>query len=119
MAAPAILSSQTTPAQPAARVPFVDVTAQARITFVHSSGASPEKHQVESLGSGVAWIDYDNDTFVDLFFVNGAPGASNALYHNNKDGTFTDVTRQAGVDEANTKSFKTGVAVEVDPIVKT
>ena len=65
-----------TPARPAARVPFVDVTAQARITFVHSSGASPEKRQVESLGSGVAWIDYDNDDFVDLFFVNGAPGTA-------------------------------------------
>ena len=47
----------------------------------------------ETFGSGVAWIDYDNDGFQDLFFVNGAPGSSNALYHNNHDGTFTDVTR--------------------------
>ena len=52
---------------------------------------------VESFGSGVAWIDVDNDGYPDLFFVNGAPGSSNALYHNNKDGTFTDVTRTAGV----------------------
>ena len=69
---------------------------------------------VEDFGSGVAWIDYDGDGFPDLFFVNGAPGASNALYHNNKDGTFTDVTRQAGVagiSGVNAKSFKTGVAV--------
>ena len=51
----------------------------------------------ETFGSGVAWIDYDNDGFQDLFFVNGAPGSSNALYHNNRDGTFTDVTARAGV----------------------
>jgi hypothetical protein len=92
--------------------PFVDVTAQAGITFVHKSGASPNKYMVESFGSGVAWIDYDNDTFPDLFFVNGAPGAANALYHNNKDGTFTDVTRQAGVaGTGNATAYKTGVAV--------
>ena len=51
----------------------------------------------ETFGSGVAWIDYDNDGFQDLFFVNGAAGSSNALYHNNRDGTFTDVTERAGV----------------------
>ena len=41
-------------------------------------------------------IDYDNDGFQDLYFVNGAPGTPNALYHNNHDGTFTDVTAQGG-----------------------
>ena len=61
-------------------------------TFVHNSGASPDKHMFETFGSGVAWIDYDNDGFPDLYFVNGAPGTANALYHNNRDGTFTDVT---------------------------
>src|SRR5262245_54461927 len=66
---------------------------------------------VETFGSGVAWIDYDNDGFPDLFFVNGAPGTANALYHNNRNGTFTDVTKQAGVGGAATTSFKTGVAV--------
>ena len=68
---------------------------------------------VETFGSGVAWIDYDNDGFVDLYFVNGAPGAANALYHNNRDGTFTDVTAKAGVagTTAERASFKTGVAV--------
>ena len=67
---------------------------------------------VETFGSGVAWIDYDNDGFVDLYFVNGAPGAANALYRNNKgDGTFTDVTAQAGVAADGNSSFKTGVAV--------
>ena len=108
---PAVLSSQRAPTPAAARVLFVDVTSQAGIKFVHKSGASAEKRVVESLGSGVAWIDYDNDGYVDLFFVNGAPGTPNALYHNNKNGTFADVTKRAGVDGTGTKSFKTGVAV--------
>jgi hypothetical protein len=90
----------------------VDVTARAGIDFVHSSGASAEKYMVETFGSGVAWIDYDNDGFPDLFFVNGAPGSANVLYHNNRDGTFTDVTRRAGVagDGAGKPAYKTGVA---------
>src|SRR5688572_32256062 len=79
------------------RIQFLDVTAKAGIDFVHKSGASAEKRMFETFGSGVAWIDYDNDGFPDLFFVNGAPGSSNALYHNNRDGTFTDVTARAGV----------------------
>ena len=68
---------------------------------------------VETFGSGVAWIDYDNDGFQDLYFVNGAPGAPNALYHNNKDGTFTDVTAKAGRRRQRRRhaAYKTGVAV--------
>jgi hypothetical protein len=92
---------------------FADVTAKSGIDFVHKSGASREKYMVETFGSGVAWIDYDNDGFPDLYFVNGAPGAANALYHNNRDGTFKDVTPQAGVagDGAGKGAYKTGVAV--------
>ena len=71
---------------------FEDVTARAGIAFVHQSGATPDKYMFETFGSGVAWIDFDNDGFVDLYFVNGAPGAANALYRNNGNGTFTDVT---------------------------
>jgi hypothetical protein len=99
------------PAPPPTR--FDDVTAAAKIGFVHRSGASPEKRMVETFGSGVAWIDYDNDGFPDLFLVSGAPGSSNALYHNNGDGTFTDVTVKAGVGGtgAGDRVFKTGVAV--------
>ena len=67
-----------------AAIQLVDVTAKSNISFVHQSGASPDKRMVETFGSGVAWIDYDNDGFVDLYFVNGAPGAANALYRNNK-----------------------------------
>jgi enediyne biosynthesis protein E4 len=101
---PVLLSGQT-----ATRARFADVTAKAGIDFVHKSGATPDKHMVETFGSGVAWIDYDNDGFPDLYFVNGAPGTANALYHNNKDGTFADVTQQAGV--AGQDGYKTGVAV--------
>jgi enediyne biosynthesis protein E4 len=90
---------------------FTDVTAAAKIEFVHQSGASPAKQMVETFGSGVAWIDYDNDGFVDLFFVNGAPGAANALYHNDKNGTFSDVTSRAGVAGDGNRAYKTGVAV--------
>jgi hypothetical protein len=111
------------PAPPASRIQFADVTAKAGIDFVHQSGVSPDKRMVETFGSGVAWIDYDNDGFPDLFFVNGAPGSSNALYHNDRTGTFTDVTQRAGIRgagsglpaEASAKAgpgvYKTGVAV--------
>jgi enediyne biosynthesis protein E4 len=78
-------------------IQFADVTVKAGIGFVHKSGASAEKRMFETFGSGVAWIDYDNDGFQDLFFVNGTPDSSNALYRNNRDGTFTDVTARAGV----------------------
>jgi hypothetical protein len=112
--APVSLVGQRNSSAPARPAPFVDATAAAKIAFVHQSGASANKYMVESFGSGVAWIDYDNDGYPDLFFINGAPGTSNALYHNNRDGTFTDVTAQAGVagsTGANAKSYKTGVAV--------
>ena len=111
---PAWLVAQARGAKPAPPPLFADVTAKAGITFVHKSGASPEKYMVETFGSGVAWIDYDNDGFPDLYFVNGAPGTANALYHNNKEGSFADVTARAGVaadSGVNAKSYKTGVAV--------
>jgi len=104
-------ADQAAPAGPVPSVQFSDVTARSKIDFVHQSGASPEKYMVETFGSGVAWIDYDNDGFVDLYFVNGAPGSANALYRNNHDGTFADVTRQAGVAADSGRSYKTGVAV--------
>ena len=108
-------SSADQPAQTRAtvRLTFADVTVASKIGFVHQSGASPEKYMVETFGSGVAWIDYDNDGFQDLYFVNGAPGTSNVLYRNNHDGTFTDVTGRAGVsgEGAGQAAYKTGVAV--------
>jgi hypothetical protein len=100
-------------AQRTARVApvFDDVTAKAGIRFTHASGAAGDKYMFETFGSGVAWIDYDNDGLVDLYFVNGAPGSSNALYRNAGNGTFEDVTRRSGTAASDTRAYKTGVAV--------
>ena len=84
---------------------FRDVTQQAGIRFVHNNGAFGKKFLPETLGPGVAFIDYDNDGWPDIFLVNGTdwPGhiqkhTTPKLYHNNHDGTFTDVTHKAGLD---------------------
>jgi enediyne biosynthesis protein E4 len=90
-------------AQPALPV-FTDVTAAAGIRFKHNSGAFGKKYMPETLGSGCAFLDVDNDGWQDIFFVNsrswpGRPGGPSypALYRNNRNGTFTDITRQAGL----------------------
>jgi hypothetical protein len=84
---------------------FTDVTAKAGITFLHNSGAFGKKYLPETIGAGVVVLDYDGDGWQDLLFVNGTnwpgrPGAKTTptLYHNNHDGTFTDVTRGSGLD---------------------
>ena len=86
-------------------ITFRDVTQQAGIRFVHNNGAFGKKFLPETLGVGVAFIDYDNDGWPDIFLVNGTdwPGhgqkhTTPKLYHNNHDGTFTDVTHKAGLD---------------------
>ncbi|MBM3775315.1 MAG: VCBS repeat-containing protein, partial [Acidobacteria bacterium] len=86
-------------------VVFTDVTEQAGIRFRHTNGASGQKYLVETMGPGCAFVDYDADGYLDIFLVNGGllPGfgskgpIANALYRNNRDGTFTDVTGKAGV----------------------
>lgn len=90
--------------RPTGPVRFTDVTAQAGIHFRHNSGAFGKKYLPETMGSGVCVLDYDNDGWQDILFINSMdwPGHKSsrsfpALYHNNKDGTFTDVTRQAGL----------------------
>ena len=90
-----------------AAIQFVDVTDAAGIDFVHVDGRSGQKYYVESLGSGAAFFDYDDDGYPDLYFVNGAPLPGykatgtpiNRLYRNNGDGTFTDATEKAGVGD--------------------
>ncbi len=92
--------------RPSGPIHFTDITAQAGIHFVHNSGAFGKKYLPETMGSGVCFIDYDNDGWQDIFFVNSMdwPGHTGhkssypALYRNNHDGTFTDVTKQAGLD---------------------
>jgi hypothetical protein len=91
---------------PAASVVFTNVTAAAGITFTHVNGAFGKKYLPETMGSGVAFLDVDGDGYQDLFFVNGKnwpgqpPSGSTptpALYRNNRNGTFTDITKQAGL----------------------
>ena len=85
---------------------FVDVAKQAGLDFQHFSGSAEKTYILEGMSGGVAWIDYDRDGWQDLYLVNGGHweellqgkrSVSNALYRNNGDGTFTDVTDQAGV----------------------
>lgn len=86
-------------------VVFTDVAAAAGLDFTHWSGASPEKYVLETMGSGVAFLDYDNDGWLDIYLVNGGevPGypapkpIRHALFHNQGDGTFVNVTARAGV----------------------
>ena len=96
-------------------IQFRDVTQRAGIHFVHNNGAFGKKYLPETMGPGVAFIDYDNDGWPDIFLVNGTdwPGhgqkrSTPKLYHNNHDDTFTDVTHKAGLD---VEMFGMGVAV--------
>jgi hypothetical protein len=98
-------------------VQFRDVTKAAGIRFRHERAASDQKLYTETMGAGVAWIDYNQDGFLDAFFVNSGytpyfhpdKPPQPALYRNNGDGTFTDVTEQAGLHTDGTFFF--GVAV--------
>jgi len=93
-------------ARPAGEIRFVDAAPAAGLTTRFVNGGETEKKYIwESTGSGIAAIDYDRDGYPDLLIVNGStlegfPAGSaptNHLYHNNRDGTFTDVTAQAGL----------------------
>ena len=100
----------------AQQIHFRDVTAQSGIRFTHNNGAFGKKWLPETMGPGCAFIDYDNDGYPDILLVNGEdfPGHAHGgvttpkLYHNNRDGTFTDVTRKAGLA---VPMFGMGVAV--------
>jgi enediyne biosynthesis protein E4 len=86
------------------------------IDWVHENAMSPNRYLPEALGPGCAFLDYDNDGWMDIFLVNSGPSdfwkptkpVRNALYKNNRDGTFTDVTEKAGIAGAY---FGMGVAV--------
>jgi len=87
-------------------VVFEEVPPQtSKITWVHNNAHSADRQLPETVGAGCAFLDYDNDGWMDIYFVNSGPSdfftpttpLKNALYHNNHDGTFTDVTGEAGV----------------------
>jgi len=99
------------------RNPFDEIFPEkSGIKWVHSSGKSPQKYLPESSGAGCAFLDYDNDGWMDIYLVNSGkcdfftpnPPLRNALYRNNRDGTFTDVTEKAGVAAGG---YGQGVAV--------
>jgi hypothetical protein len=108
------LLGQGTASEP---IRFEDVAARAGVHFVVENSPTPEKHQPETMPAGVALFDYDGDGLLDIYLVNGAempslvktdPKYSNRLFHNNGDGTFTEVTEHAGVAGAG---YGMGVAV--------
>src|SRR5262245_22409634 len=101
--------------QSSSAIHFTDITKSSGLTYTHYSGASGKKYLPETLGPGVAFIDYNGDGWQDLFFTNGIdwPGqhrrsATLQLFRNNKNGTFTDVTRAAGLAR---EVYGLGVAV--------
>src|ERR1700692_4009505 len=108
---PLLLASPPTP------YAFEEIPAEkSGISWVHTAGKSPEKYLPETSGGGCAFLDYDNDGWMDIYLVNSGkcdfynpdPPLRNALYRNNRDGTFTDVTEKAGVAAGG---YGQGVAV--------
>ncbi len=100
---PRLACPATMPGRPAA---FEQIPPSASgIKWVHTAGKSPDKYLPETSGAGCAFFDYDNDGWMDIYLVNSGPAdfykpakpLRNALYRNNRDGTFTDVTEKAGV----------------------
>jgi hypothetical protein len=124
---PAAPSAAVAPGSVAAPIvpgKFTDVTAASGVRFVGVASHTSHKYLLETMGSGVAVFDYDNDGLLDLFFVNGAPVGDpmaqdtipeklspkdwNRLYHQRKDGTFEDVTEKSGLKGVG---YGMGVAV--------
>ena len=114
-------------AVPVQDVQFSDVTQTVKIQFKQENSATSNKYLVETMGGGVALLDYDNDGRLDIFFTNGAkiddpmpdgklpdksdPKFSNRLYHQSSNGTFTDVTEKAGLTGIPQNHYDMGVAV--------
>lgn len=99
-----------------AQMTFKDVTAETGITFRHTDGGSGRRYVVETVSAGLALFDYDDDGDVDIYFLNGAPllgtkadkPPTNALYRNDGNWKFTDVTEEAGVGDMG---YGLGVAI--------
>jgi enediyne biosynthesis protein E4 len=96
------------------QVVFTDVTSQAGIKFVHNAGKSGKKYLPETMGSGAAFFDADGDGWIDVLLINSKDWtprgrrSTAALYRNNHDGTFTDITKGSGLD---VEMYGIGVAV--------
>ena len=89
-------------------ITFRDITTQAGLRFTHNNGAFGKKWLPETMGPGCAFLDYDGDGYPDILLVNGTDFAGHPkngattphLYHNNGNGTFTDVTAKSGLGRA-------------------
>ncbi len=110
---------QSPASAPAQRVTFVEVpSSQSKITWVHDNGRSELRHLPETCGGGGLFFDFDNDGWMDIYLVNSGPSdfynpktpLKNALYRNNGDGTFADVTDKAGVACGQMGNFGMGAA---------
>src|SRR5947209_4044078 len=107
----------TRPANEPSTIRFEEISQRAGVKFVTSGSPTSQKNQPETMVGGVALLDYDGNGYLDIYVVSGAaipslekegPQFKNRLFHNNGDGTFTDVTDNAGVGGAG---FGMGVAV--------
>jgi hypothetical protein len=110
----ALVCATQPPPRAAERVHFTDITAAAGIHFTHNAGRTGKKWLPETMGSGCAFLDADGDGWLDILLVNGKDlvprgrHTTAALYRNNHDGTFTDITRGSGLD---IEIYGLGVAV--------
>ena len=104
-----LLSPGATPKRDDCPVTFTDVAGAAGLRFTHDRGATPEHQLPETMGSGLAWLDYDNDGWMDLYVVQSGPfppgrktgaRAQDRLFRNNGNGTFTDVTAKAKLSDS-------------------
>ena len=109
-----IAATLTAQKPPRVEVQFTDVTAQAGIRFTHNAGRTGHKYLPETLGAGCAFFDFDGDGWPDILLINGKDFTPRgrrtvaALYHNNHNGTFTDVTAGSGLD---VEMYGMGVAI--------
>src|SRR5579871_3059881 len=116
-AIPPVVKSSQVPSSNKGPILFEDVAERAGIHFRYSSGALGKRYLIETIGAGCAFFDYDHDGYPDILLLQSGPlpGQSrqdgkpkNRLYHNNRDGTFTDVTAGSGLEDTG---YSHGVAI--------